>query len=494
MGNITKLKIAIIGSGFSGLSAAAILAKSGHDVTVFEKNKELGGRARQFKEKGYTFDMGPSWYWMADIFDKFFEQFDKKTKDYYSIIQLDPGFKIIFQKQKELSLPSNWNDICNTFEKIENGSSIKLNEFMKEAGHKYSVAMTSLVYNPGLSITEVLNMNVVSNIFKLDLLSSYRKHVKKYFNHPELIALLEFPVLFLGTAPENTPAMYSLMAYSGIKKGTFYPMGGFGSVIEGFVKLNKELGVKFHSNEEVIKLNVEENKIKTISTNKSTYNFDIVVGSADYNHIDSKLIDKKYSNYNKAYWEKKTFSPSCLLFYLGVDKKINKLDHHNLFFDEDINNHIDDIYNTKIWPKRPLFYTCCPSKTDSSVAPKGKENLFVLMPIPAGVKDNDETREKYFKILINRLEKYTGEPIKQNIEYKRSYCVNDFIEDYHAYKGNAYGLANTLNQTANLKPKIINRKIKNLYYTGQLTVPGPGVPPSIISGQVVAEYINKINR
>ena len=298
MSNIKKLKIAIIGSGFSGLSAAAILANSGNEVTVFEKNKELGGRARQFKEKGYTFDMGPSWYWMADIFDKFFEQFDKKTKDYYSIIQLDPGFKIIFQKERELSLPSNWNDICNTFEKIENGSSIKLNEFMKEAGHKYSVAMTSLVYNPGLSITEVLNMNVVSNIFKLDLLSSYRKHVKKYFNHPELIALLEFPVLFLGTAPENTPAMYSLMAYSGIKKGTFYPMGGFGSVIEGFVKLNKELGVKFHSNEEVIKLNVEENKIKTISTNKSTYNFDIVVGSADYNHIDSTLIDKKYSNYN----------------------------------------------------------------------------------------------------------------------------------------------------------------------------------------------------
>jgi phytoene desaturase len=301
-------------------------------------------------------------------------------------------------------------------------------------------------------------------------------------------------VLFLGTAPENTPAMYSLMAYSGIKKGTFYPMGGFGSVIDGFVKLNKELGVKFHSNEEVFKLNVKGNKIKTISTNKSAYNFDIVVGSADYNHVDSNLIDKKYSNYNNSYWQKKIFSPSCLLFYLGVDKKINKLDHHNLFFDEDINNHIDDIYKAEIWPKKPLFYTCCPSKTDSSVAPKGKENLFVLMPIPSGVKDNNETREKYFKILINRLEKYIGEPIKQNIEYKRSYCVNDFIEDYHAYKGNAYGLANTLNQTANLKPKIINKKIKNLYYTGQLTVPGPGVPPSIISGQVVAEYINKMNK
>ena len=487
-------KIAVIGSGFSGLSSAAVLSMEGHDVTIYEKNETLGGRARQFKAEGYTFDMGPSWYWMPDVFEKFFAKFGKKPEDYYKLVHLDPGFQIIFDEGRKMPIPADWNSICNIFERLETGSASKLNEFMKEAAFKYDFGINKLVYEPGLSLSEVFKVEIFSNLFKLQMFSSYRDHVAKFFKHPDIIALLEFPVLFLGTAPAKTPALYSLMTYSGIKDGTFYPMGGFGKVIDGIVDLCKELGVKFKTNHEVKKINVESKRVVSLTTSNKTFKCDAVIGSADYNHVDSKLIDSKYSNYKDSYWQKRTFSPSSLLFYLGIDKKLNNLEHHNLFFDEDIEAHTQEIYDNPSWPKKPLFYVCCPSKTDPNVAPKGKENVFFLMPIAPGLEDNDSNREKYFDIMLQRLEKYTGQDIREHIEYKKSYCVKDFEQDYHAYDGNAYGLANTLTQTANLKPKIINKKIKNLYYTGQLTVPGPGVPPSLISGQVVAKHIIKSNK
>lgn len=483
-------EIAIIGSGFSGLSAAAVLSHKGHNVTVYEKNTELGGRARQFNAKGYTFDMGPSWYWMPDVFDRFFSRFNKASSDFYSLKQLDPAFQIILDKEKVMPIPANWYSLLSLFEEKEKGSSKKLEKFMAEAAFKYDFGINKLVYEPGLSIKEICKKDFFSNFFKLQIFSSYRKHVAKYFKNPDIKALLEFPVLFLGTAPAETPALYSLMAYSGIKTGTFYPSGGFGKVIEGFVNLCKEQGVQFQNDVIVERINVKDNKARSISTSKGEFKFDYIVASADYHHVDGKLLEKKYQNYNEDYWQKKTFSPSSLLFYLGVDCKIEKLQHHNLFFDEDIETHTEEIYKNPSWPTKPLFYACCPSKTDDTVAPKGKENLFLLMPLASGLKDDTRLREKYFEIMMKRLEKYCEQDIIKYIEYKKSYCIEDFKQDYNAYKGNAYGLANTLLQTANLKPKIINKKVSNLFYTGQLTVPGPGVPPSIISGQVVADYIS----
>lgn len=482
-------KVSVIGSGFSGLSTAAFLAKDGHEVSIFEKNNTIGGRARQFSANGFIFDMGPSWYWMADVFEKFFHQFGKKPSDYFDLVQLDPGFQIIFDQDHTMEISSNWDDVCELFEYFEKGSADKLNAFMKEAEYKYDIGINQLVYEPGLSLSEVCKPEIFLNVFKLQVFTSYRKHVAKYFKNPYLRSLLEFPVLFLGTAPNQTPALYSLMTYSGIKKGTFYPMGGFGKVIDGFKQVCVEQGVSIFTDEGVQSVNIKDRKIQSIQTSKRTFETDVLIGSADYSHVDNKILPKEYSNYKASYWENRTFSPSSLLFYVGVNKKINKLIHHNLFFDEDIEQHTDEIYKDPQWPKQPLFYVCCPSKTDPEVAPEGKENLFFLMPIAPGLKDTKEIREKYFKIMLKRLEKYTGQSIEDAIEYKKSYCVNDFVSDYNAYKGNAYGLANTLMQTANLKPKIINKKISNLFYTGQLTVPGPGVPPSIISGQVVAKHI-----
>lgn len=485
-------KIAVIGAGFAGLSAAAYLAKIGYDVSVFEKNETIGGRARQLKtEKGYLFDMGPSWYWMPGVFEKFFNDFGYKASDFYQLRLLNPSFDVIFGKNDVLSIPENYQELNELFETIEPGSGKKLDAFMKEAEFKYKVGMDNLVYKPGLSLLEFADIDFLKGVFKLQVFTSFSTHVKKFFTHPKLIALMEFPVLFLGATPENTPALYSLMNYAGLKLGTWYPMGGFGEVIEGMKKVGENLGVKFHLGEPVSQLEVINKSINQVVTSKKTYQFDAVIAAADYEHVESKLLAEKFRNYTPKYWNSRVLAPSCLIFYIGVNTKVTKLHHHNLFFDEDLKAHAAEIYTNPQWPNKPLFYVCCPSKTDDNVAPAGHENLFVLIPIAPNLEDNEALREKYFNIVMERLETYCDQDIRKAIDYQKSYCVQDFITDYNSYKGNAYGLANTLMQTANLKPSIKNKKLNNLFYAGQLTVPGPGVPPSIISGNVAAQLVNK---
>lgn len=486
------MKIAVVGSGFAGLSAAAILASKGQEVLLFEKNSDLGGRARKMEKDGFIFDMGPSWYWMPDVFEKYFNIFGNTTSDFYELKKLEPSFTVIYGKDDFLDIPADFDELCALFESIEKGSASQLKKFMIEAEYKYKVGINDLVYKPGSSLTEFLSMDILKGVFRLQVFSSFSEHVNQHFKNPKLRALMEFPVLFLGAMPRDTPALYSLMNFAGLKLGTWYPMGGFGKVVDAFHKICSEQGVQFFTSEKVQQLEVKSGRINRIHTTKYSENIDAVVGSADYHHIENALLPASARNYSESYWDKKTFAPSCLIFYMGINKKVNKLRHHNLFFDEDFNQHAIEIYKDKKWPKKPLFYVCCPSKTDHSVAPVGSENLFVLMPIATGLEDNEETREYYYKLLMERLKNYTGDDLTDHVVYKQSYSVSNFVEDYNAYKGNAYGLANTLFQTSVFKPKLRSPKVSNLFFAGQLTVPGPGVPPSIISGQVAANELMKL--
>lgn len=483
--------IAIIGSGFSGLSAATALADKGEHVVVFEKNDQVGGRARKLESNGFLFDMGPSWYWMPDVFEKYYNVFGHIASDFYELKKLDPGFKVIFGKDDHVDIPENFDQLCDLFESIEKGAASKLRAFIDDGEYKYKVGMNDLVYQPSHSITEFFSLSLLKDVAKLQVFSSFSKHVRKYFKNPRLISIIEFPVLFLGAMPKDTPALYSLMNYSGMKQGTFYPMGGFTKVVEAFKKIADNKGVIFQTSANVEKLELSSNTITHIHTKGKSFRTDAVIGAADYHHIEKALLPEKFRSYDESYWESKTFAPSCLIFYIGVSKRVNKLEHHNLFFDEDLDAHAQEIYKNKKWPTSPLFYVCCPSKTDVSVAPIGHENLFLLMPIATGLTDSESEREYYFDLLLSRLEKYVDQDIRSNIVYKKSYSVSDFVNDYNSYKGNAYGLANTLFQTAIYKPKMKSKKVDNLFFAGQLTVPGPGVPPSIISGQVAAKEVLK---
>lgn len=492
---MSKKQVVVIGSGFAGLSAATHLANTTScSVTIFEKNDSPGGRARKFEHQGFVFDMGPSWYWMPDVFERYFGHFGKKPSDYYDLLRLDPSYAVIYGESDVLDIPADLGEFKAMLDRIEPGAGNQLDKFLAQAKYKYQVGIHDLVQRPSRSLLEFTSPGLLVDMIRMDIFQSMSKHVRKFFSHEKIIRLMEFPVLFLGETAENIPALYSLMNYADIALGTWYPKKGMHEIIKGMVTLAIEKGVKIRYSTEVEEIEVENGLAKRIRLKSGEkIEADIVVAGADYHHVDKHLLNPKFSNYSEEYWNKRVMAPSSLLFYLGINKRLNNLRHHNLFFDEPLGPHADAIYKNPRWPEKPLFYASVPSITDPTVAPEGMENLFLLVPLAPDLEDSQEMREKYYGIIMDRLEKITGQEIRSHVIFKRSYAHSDFKADYHAFKGNAYGLANTLLQTAILKPSLKNKKVKNLYYTGQLTVPGPGVPPSLISGGVVAREVMKEN-
>ena len=482
-------KIIVIGSGLAGMSCAAYLGKAGYRVTVIEKNSTYGGRLQTVSQQGYTFDSGPSWYWMPDIFDSFFEDFDKKTNDYYDLRRINPGYRVYFSEGEYFDLVENLDELKRNFGKIEKGGGRALQRYLDDAGEKYEVAVKKFMYKPSLSPLEYIHFDLIKRLGRLNLFRPISKHIRQHFSNQKIIQMLEFPSLLLGAKPSDTPALYSIMNYADIVLGTWYPSGGIRSVAKAIYQVAKSQGVDFFFNQPVKKISINGNKATEVVTDKSSYHADIIVANADYNHVEQTMLPKAYRNYSKSYWAKRTMSPSALIFYVALNKKLD-LSHHTLFFDSDFKKHAREIYDHPKWPDEPLFYTSCVSKTDPKVAPENGEALFILIPVAPNLVDNEQTRKSYFQQVISRMELLINQDIKDHIVFSKSYAHRDFISDYNSFQGNAYGLANTLFQTAFLKPKIKNKKINNLYYTGQLTVPGPGMPPSIVSGKIVADQIN----
>lgn len=485
-------RVIIIGAGFAGLAAAALLGKAGYKVTILEKNDQAGGRCRLWEKDGFTFDMGPSWYWMPDIFESFFNLFGKKVSDYYELIRLDPAYRVYFGPEADyIDIPAHRQALDELFESIEPGSSKGLQSFLDQAAYKYEVGMRDYVFRPSHNIFEFFDVRLLRESFRIQMFTSMAKHVRKYFSHPKLLKLLEFPVLFLGATPENTPALYSMMNHADLTLGTWFPKGGMYEIVKAMVAIAEEQGVQIELSTEVKEIGVHNGKAQMVHTNRGDFEADMVIANSDYQHTDQTLLAPNHRHYSANYWEKRTMSPSSLLFYVGINKPLPQILHHNLFFDEDFDLHAQEIYETPRWPSKPLFYVSATSLTDPSMAPESHENLFFLIPLAPGLTDSEAQRDHYFDVILDRFEQIVGTSIKDHIILKRSYAMQDFERDYHSFKGNAYGLANTLWQTAFFKPKLRSKRVKNLFYTGQLTVPGPGVPPSLISGQIVAKEVAK---
>ena len=476
-----------MGSGYSSLASASYLAQQGHEVTVFEKNSMIGGRARQWQKEGFVFDMGPTFYWMPDVFEKFFEDFGHKPSDYYELVRLDPGYEIYFGEKDSVPLSADFEKIVAVFEENEPGSGKFLRNFMKSAAYNYRVAMEKVVYKPGKSPMELVMPATAARVFQF--FSSLSGKVRRNIHNPKLRQMLEFPVIFLGAKPSQTPAFYCFMNYADMILGTWHVKGGMFEMINGIKKMAESLGVKICTNSAVTEVVIRDKKITGVVVNGNFERADAVVSGADYHHTES-LLPRSYRNYSEKYWNKRVMAPSALLYYVAFDRKIDHISHHTLFFDTEFSAHAEKIYDDPGWPESPLFYTSFPSVSDERMAPEGKDAAVILIPVAAGLSDTPEIRDFYFNQVIERMERLTGQKLKDDILFHESYAVSDFTRDYNAYQGNAYGLSNILLQTAFLKPKIYNKKVKNLFYAGQLTVPGPGVPPAVISGKIAAQLAN----
>jgi phytoene desaturase len=481
--------VVIIGAGFAGLSAACFAAQAGFAVTVLDKNPQPGGRAQVFQAAGFHFDAGPSWYWMPDVFERFFAQFGHQVSDFYELVRLDPSYQVIWE-DGVVPIPAGGAALREFFERYEPGSGPRFDAFLKEARFKYEKSMNTLIYKPALSPLEFVRLDVFSALLRMDLLQSVSKHLRKFFKHPKLLQLAEFPVLFLGALAQNTPALYTLMNWADMEGGTWYPMGGMAEVPKAMHKIALGMGVKFQFGEGATAIDVAGGKVSCVRTEKELYPADVVVAACDYHHAES-LLGEDYRNYSDKYWATRALAPSCLIYYVGIKGKIEGLLHHNLFFDAPFDLHAEQLYGTPSWPEDPLLYVCCPSKTDPSVAPPEDENLFILIPVATDLVEDEAIRKRYFEIALKRIELRFGTNLHDRILYQRSFARQDFITEYNSLRGNAYGLSNTLLQTAFLKPSLRNKELPNLFYAGQLTVPGPGVPPALISGELAAAQVVK---
>ncbi|MCF7799048.1 phytoene desaturase [Candidatus Woesearchaeota archaeon] len=487
----TKKSVLLIGAGFGGLATACLLAKEGYKVTVIEQLDQPGGRARLYTEQGFSFDMGPSWYLMPDIFEKFFAQFGKRPEDYLTLTRLDPAYKMYFGKDDVVTIREDLATNKELFERYEKGAGEKLQTYLDAAQYQYQTAMSKFIYKNYTSLKDMLDPKLAKAGLRMRLFASLDKYASRYFSNDRLKKILEYTVVFLGGDPKNTPALYSLMSHVDFNLGVWYPKGGMNALAVALYDLAQELGVTFAFNTSAQHILVEEGKAKGVKTPKKIYKADIVVCNADYHHVEQQLLKPKYQSYTDKYWKSRTVAPSGFVMYLGLNKKIKGLEHHMLFLEEDWQEHFREIFEKPAWPQHPSFYVCCPSKTDKTVAPKGKENIFVLVPVAAGLEDDETKREAYADMILSRMEDVTGEQIKKHIIVQRLFAHNDFIKDYNAFQGTALGLAHTLRQTALFRPRMQNKKVKNLWFVGQYTHPGIGVPMVIIAAEILAQEVAK---
>ena len=497
----------VIGSGFGGLSAAAFLAREGYSVTVLEKNSWVGGRARVLERDGFRFDMGPSWYWMPDQHDRWFEQFGVSRKDYYTIHRVDPAYRAYFgdvvpgESRNVVDMPMNREGIHEVFERFEPGSAHVLERYLEGCRKKYDFAMRSFIYKNYYSIFDFINGAVVANLPLLNILQSYGGRVRRRFRHPYLRRMLEFPVVFLGSSPTSTPAMYTLMSHIDFNLGTWYPEGGFGAVVRAMQDVAEQQGATFLFEHEVTAINVEPRRpgartgrassvsIRRPDGSEGRIEADVIVANADYPHVERELLPGQYRSISDRSWDKAALAPGVLNFYLGFDRHLDEFAHHTFFFDTDWERHFDAVYEHPRWINDPLFYLHIPSKTDRSCAPAGHEAMFLLIPIAPGLDDSPERRQVYLDHALTRMEALTGRKLRSHLMFQESMSIRDFSADYNAYKGNAFGLGQTLFQTAWFRAANRSKRVDNLYYAGQYTVPGTGTTMSMISGEVATERI-----
>ena len=481
--------VAVIGSGFGGLSSACYLADAGLDVTVLEKNGGLGGRASVLEAEGFRFDMGPSWYLMPDVFERFFGHFGYEPTDFYDLEPLDPHYRIFFKDGDSVDITPDRGEMRTLFESYESGAGEALDEYLDTSEKHYNTAMEKFIYEDRPRFRDWIDLDVMTAApVGLQLLGTMDDYVAKYFDHPKLRQIMQYTLVFLGGAPHNTPAIYNMMSHVDFNLGVYYPENGLSSVVDACVELGEELGVEYVTGAEATEI-LNHRDGFTVETEAGTFDTDFVVSNADYAHTEQELLPEHERQYDEEYWDSRTYSPSAFLLYLGVEGDVEPLEHHTLVFPTDWNHHFEQIFDDPAWPEDPAYYLCVPSKTDDSVAPDGHSNLFALVPIAPGLDDTEETRAWYRDLVLDDIAENTGVDLRDRIVFEELFSVSEFTERYNSMEGTALGLAHTLRQTALFRPPHRSDACPGLYFTGSYTTPGIGVPMCLISGEHTASTL-----
>jgi len=491
------LDTVVVGAGYAGLTAAAYLAREGHRVTVLEQLPTPGGRNQRFVLDGFTFERGPSWLWMLDVHSSFYSDLGRKMSDYVQISRLDPAYRVFFPKDSTntqsgiCDVPNGVQEFAALLEKIEPGSSANFLKQMELDEFRYNQALETFIELPSVHIGEYVRPSFLKHLGKMGLFSNQRDSIAKVVLTPEARRLLEWPTIFVGHSPASVPSLYSLLNWAAIDGGTWFPTNGMYDTILGMERVCRELGVTFLYDHRVTGLKHERGAIKEVVCSSEEHGIrrfaaEKFLVTCDMAFFERSIVPKSLRMYSPDYWDSREVSPSCLLFYLGVDCRVQGLEHHNLFFDQSMYDHMDDIYgSTPQIPPNPLFYVSVISHSNRTLAPEGCDSIFVLVPMPSiPVKKVDKAR--ILDNVLGRMEDRIDMSLRDHIVVQDSFDYSDFCKTYHSLGGNGFGLSNTLFQSAFLKPSMRSTTLSNLFYAGQTTAPGGGIPTSMLSGKIAA--------
>ncbi len=489
-----KTTVAIVGAGVGGLAVANLLAKAGYEVSVHEARSQLGGRMGMLAKDGFRFDTGPSWYLMPEVFDHFYEILGSSTKSQLKLTKLEPAYQVFLESEKNpLVITGDEKADAEMFERRETGAGEALINYLDSAEKIYKLALENFLYTTFESPRNFMGPGLLRHgpAMLKNAQQTMNKLTGKHFKDPGLRQILEYPSVFLGSSPFKVPAIYHLMSYLDFRQGVYYPQGGMYSVTESMVSIGRNLGVKFYLNKAVKAIEIQDKEATGLRMNDgSRILADIVISNADMHFTQTKLLPTHAQDYPSSYWKKRQAGPSALLMYLGVKGSLPQLKHHNLFFVKDWKENFAKIAEAKEWPIPASIYVCKSSQTDSSVAPKGHENVFVLVPLPANPNLHADKLEEYAELYIQQIAEQSGViDFAERIVTKELYGPADFYNDYNSWKGTALGLGHELRQSAMLRPRTRSKKTKNLYYVGANVQPGIGVPMCLISAELVYKQI-----
>ena len=481
----------VIGGGMGGLATAALLAKHGHAVTLLEKNALLGGRANYFEADGFRFDMGPSWYLMPDVFEHFFALLGERVEDHLQLTRLDPSYRITFRgTDLEVDMFSDLERDVATFERLEPGSGAALRDYLERSEEQYGVAIEQFMYRNHDSLFDFLNRKTAVQGRQLHVFENMHKYVSRSFSSNAVQKILEYQLVFLGSSPYNTPALYNIMSHIDFNMGVFYPQGGIYSIVRALASIGAQHGVRHRTDAPVAAILSESGRATGVRlASGEELRADLVVSNADLHHTETQLLDAPQRSYPERYWRSRTLAPSAFILYLGLRGRVPGLTHHNLAFGQDWRRGFADIFDHPAWPSDPSYYVCAPSRTDPTMAPEGHENLFVLVPVAPGLAMTDADVATYRRRVLDLLATDFDVPdLEDRIVLERSYTSRDFAADYNAFGGSALGLAHTMRQTA-FRPNNVSKKLPNLFYVGASTNPGIGMPICLISAELVLKRV-----